>query len=101
MCAGRTSPQVRTPIPPSGTGRDIEAAESIMGFVSVEKAIELIGTGETIQDAVEEALDRAQMSLEGITNFEVQQISGALDGGKPSYRVQLRVWFTLMERMHG
>ena len=72
-----------------------------MGFVSVDKAIELIGTGDTIQDAVEEALDRAQMSLEGITTFEVQQISGALDGGKPSYRVQLRVWFTLMERMHG
>jgi flavin-binding protein dodecin len=29
----------------------------------VQKAIELIGTGATIQDAVTEALDRARMTL--------------------------------------
>ena len=69
--------------------------------MSVDKAVDLVGTGDTIQDAVAEALDRAQMSLEGITTFDVQHISGTLDGGKASYRVELRVWFTLLERMHG
>jgi flavin-binding protein dodecin len=69
--------------------------------VTVQKAIELIGTGDTVQDAVTEALDRARLSLEGITSFEVQRISGVLDESGTSYRVELRVWFTLLERMHG
>ncbi|MCW2719199.1 dodecin family protein [Pseudonocardia sp.] len=69
--------------------------------MTVQKAIELIGTGDTVQDAVTEALDRARLSLEGITSFEVQRISGVLDGSGTSYRVELRVWFTLLERMHG
>lgn len=71
--------------------------------MTVQKAIELIGTGDTIQDAVTEALDRARLSLEGITSFEVQRISGVLDGsaGGAAYQVELRVWFTLLERMHG
>jgi flavin-binding protein dodecin len=69
--------------------------------VGVQKAIDLIGTGDSIQDAVSEALDRARLSLEGITSFEVQRISGAVDGAAAAYEVQLRVWFTLLERMHG
>jgi flavin-binding protein dodecin len=71
------------------------------GAVGVQKAIDLIGTGDSIQDAVTEALDRARLSLEGITAFEVQRISGAVDGSATTYEVQLRVWFTLLERMHG
>jgi hypothetical protein len=31
----------------------------------------------------------------------VQHISGALEGARTVYRVELRVWFTLLERMHG
>ena len=69
--------------------------------VTVQKAIELIGTGDTIQDAVTEALDRARLTLEGITSFEVQRISGVLDGSATTYQVELRIWFTLLERMHG
>ena len=69
--------------------------------VGVQKAIDLIGTGDSIQDAVTEALDRARLSLEGITSFEVQRISGAVDGAAAACEVQLRVWFTLLERMHG
>ncbi len=45
--------------------------------VTVQKSVELIGTGDTIDDAVTEALDRARLTLE------------------------LRLWFTLLERMHG
>lgn len=71
------------------------------GAVTVEKAVELIGTGDSVQDAVTEALDRAQMTLEGITGFEVVRISGTVDGAATEYRVELRVWFVLRERMHG
>ena len=48
-----------------------------------------------------EALDRARMTLEGITGFEVTRISGSVDGASTEYRVELRVWFVLRERMHG
>jgi flavin-binding protein dodecin len=68
--------------------------------VNVQKAVDLIGTGDSIQDAVTEALDRAQISLEGIGSFEVQHISGVVDGATRAYRVELRVWFTLLERLH-
>ena len=69
--------------------------------MTVEKAVELIGTGDSVQDAVVEALDRARMSLEGITGFEVTRISGVVDGATTEYRVEMRVWFVLRERMHG
>ena len=72
-----------------------------MAGVSVQKAIELIGTGPTIQDAVTEALDRARLTLDSITGFELADVSGVVDGASVEYRVELRVWFTLLERMHG
>ena len=69
--------------------------------MTVQKAVELIGTGDSVQDAVAEALDRARLTLEGLTSFEVTRISGTLDGAVTEYRVELRVWFVLRERMHG
>ena len=69
--------------------------------VSVQKAVDLSGSGETIQDAVSEALDRARETLEGITRFEVKDISGILEGPRTLYQVEIRVWFTVLERMHG
>jgi flavin-binding protein dodecin len=71
-----------------------------MAVMSVRKAIEISGTGESIQGAVTEALDRARLSLEGITSFEVRRISGVLTESAPTYEVDLRVWFTLLERIH-
>ena len=73
----------------------------MMFRVSVQKAVELIGSGDSLQDAVSEALDRARMTLEGITGFEVTRITGAVEGAVTEYRVELRVWFDLRERMHG
>jgi flavin-binding protein dodecin len=73
----------------------------MMFRVTVQKALELIGTGDSLQDAVSEALDRARMTLEGITGFEVTRISGSVEGAATEYRVELRVWFELRERMHG
>jgi len=67
----------------------------------VQKAIDLSGSGETIQDAVSEALDRARETLEGITRFEVQDISGIVEGPRTQYQVEIKVWFTVLERMHG
>jgi flavin-binding protein dodecin len=69
--------------------------------VTVQKAVELVGTGVSIQDALTEALDRAQMTLDGITSFEMVNVTGTLAGGSVEYRVELRIWFTLLERMHG
>lgn len=68
--------------------------------MAVEKAVELIGTGPTVQDAIAEAVDRAALTLEGITSFDVEQISGLVEDARVTYRVRLRVWFTLLERMH-
>lgn len=69
--------------------------------MAVEKAIELIGTGATLQEAVEEALDRAGLTLQGITAFEVDRIEGTVDGARITYRARVRVWFTLLEPVHG
>jgi len=67
----------------------------------VQKAVDLVGEGATVEAAVEEALDRAGLTLEGITSFTVQEINGQVDAGRTVYRVELKVWFTLLERMHG
>lgn len=69
--------------------------------MTVQKAIDLVGSGDTIQDAVSEALDRARLSVEGITSCEVKQIVADVDDAAVTYRVEVRVWFTLLERMHG
>jgi len=67
----------------------------------VQKAVELSGSGTTIEEAVGEALDRAALTLQGITGFDIREVSGDVEGPHVTYRVQLRVWFTLLERMHG
>jgi flavin-binding protein dodecin len=67
----------------------------------VQKAVDLIGEGGGIEESVQEALDRAGLTLEGIESFEVRRIVGRVDNGRPVYRVELTVWFTLLERMHG
>jgi flavin-binding protein dodecin len=69
--------------------------------MAVQKAVELTGSGPSIQDAVAEAVDRAGLTLEGITRFEVTRLAGVVDGAEVTYEVELRVWFTLRERMHG
>lgn len=69
--------------------------------MTVQKAVELTGTGASVEDAVGEALDRARLTLDGITAFDVRQVSGIVEGDRTTFRVELRVWFTLLERMHG
>ena len=69
--------------------------------MTVQKAVDLVGTGDSLQEAVTEALDRARLSLDAITSFEVQRIAGTVVDARTTYEVQVRVWFTLLERMHG
>lgn len=69
--------------------------------MAVQKAVELTGTGTTVEDAVQEALDRAESTLEGITSFQVREIAGSVQDGRVVFRVEIRVWFTLLERLHG
>ena len=54
-----------------------------------------------MEAAVEECLDRAELTLGGITAFEVRRISGNWEESGMLYRVEVTVWFTLLERMHG
>ncbi len=67
----------------------------------VQKAIHLVATGTSIEAAVEEALDRAELTLSGITSFEIGHIRGRREESGISYEVEVTVWFTLLERMHG
>jgi flavin-binding protein dodecin len=69
--------------------------------MAVQKAVRMTGTGATVEEAVEECLDRAESTLEGITTFEVGRISGVREETGVVYRVEITVWFTLLERMHG
>jgi flavin-binding protein dodecin len=69
--------------------------------VAVEKSVELTGTGASVEAAVSEALDRAALTLEAINSFDVEQVSGVVDGARVTYQVRLKVWFTLLERVHG
>ncbi len=66
----------------------------------VRKAIDLAASGPTIESAVQEAIDRATTTLEGVTRFEVTKIAGELTDTGPVFDVQLTVWFNLLERMH-
>jgi flavin-binding protein dodecin len=69
--------------------------------MAVEKSVDLTGTGTSVQEAISEALDRATLTLEAVTSFDVVSVSGLVEGSRVTYRVRLTVWFTLLERMHG
>ena len=66
----------------------------------VRKSISIAASGPTIVVSVDEAIDRASITLEGITRFEVTKIGGELTDAGPVFDVELTVWFTLLERMH-
>jgi flavin-binding protein dodecin len=69
--------------------------------MAVQKAVDLSGTGPSIEDAVAEAVDRAGLTLDGVTRFEVVALAGTVEDGRLVYEARIRVWFTLLERVHG
>ena len=69
--------------------------------MAVQKAVDLIGTGPSVEEAVAEAVDRAALTLEGITRFDIVDLSGTVENGRLTYEARVRVWFALLERVHG
>ena len=68
--------------------------------MAVEKSIDLTATGATIEEAVEEAVHRASLTLKGLTGFEVERVEGLIDGGEVTYRVLVRIAVQIKEQMH-
>jgi flavin-binding protein dodecin len=69
--------------------------------MAVQKAVDLTGSGPSVEEAIAEAVDRAGMTLEGITRFDIVRVGGSVDDGRLTYEAQVRVWFSLLERVHG
>ncbi len=68
------------------------------GDARVYKKVEIIGTSsQSIEDAIQQAVDRARKSLEKLSWFEVQDVRGHIDDlGKVSeYQVILKIAFEL------
>jgi flavin-binding protein dodecin len=68
--------------------------------MAVEKSIDLTATGSTLEDAIGQAIDRARLTLKGLTSFEVERIDGLIEDGEILYRVLVRVSFVIKEHVH-
>src|SRR6187551_2522754 len=63
----------------------------------IYKVVELVGSSETsIEDAIGQAVTRAQQTLRNLRWFEVTQTRGNIENGKVAhYQVTLKVGFTM------
>ena len=68
--------------------------------MAVEKSIDLSATGSTIDEAVSQAIHRASLTIQGLTTFEVLSIQGTVQEDGVAYKVLVRVWFVVKERVH-
>ncbi|HEY7876162.1 MAG TPA: dodecin family protein [Actinomycetota bacterium] len=68
--------------------------------MSIEKSIDLTATGASIEEAVAQAIDRASLTLKGVSGFEIERVDGLVDGGEITYRVLVRVSFVIKEQLH-
>ena len=68
--------------------------------MTVEKSIDLTATGASVEDAVEQAVRRAGLTLRGVSGFEVETIEGVVVDGEITYRVRVRVSFVVKEHVH-
>ena len=68
--------------------------------MSIEKSIDLTATGTSVEDAVAQAVERASLTLKGVSGFEVERIDGLVDAGEITYRVLVRVSFVIKEQLH-
>ncbi|MBF6571179.1 MAG: dodecin family protein [Candidatus Binataceae bacterium] len=60
------------------------------------KLIEIVGTSDdSIQQAVRNALTKAQQTIRNIDWFEVKDIRGSMLSGKPQFQVEVRIGFRL------
>ena len=69
--------------------------------MTVEKFVDLTATGSSIDDAVAAAVQRAGLTLRGITGFEVSRIEGTVaNDSELVYRVHVRISFVIREQLH-
>ncbi len=62
----------------------------------VYKIVELVGTSKNgIEDAIQNAIKRADQTLRNLRWFEVVQTRGCIEGGAVSYQVVIKAGFTL------
>lgn len=68
------------------------------GDTRVYKKVEVIGTStESVEGAIQKAVDRASNSLEKLSWFEVQEVRGHInsDGKVSEYQVVVKIAFEL------
>lgn len=68
------------------------------GDARVYKKVEIIGTSsKSVEDAIQQAVNRAKESLEKLSWFEVQEVRGHIsdDGRVSEYQVVLKIAFEL------
>lgn len=69
--------------------------------MGIEKSIDLTATGPSLDAAVAEAVNRATLTLQGVTSFEIERIEGIVSPeGEISYKVLVRISFQIKERVH-
>jgi hypothetical protein len=68
----------------------------------VEKTIELTGTSaNSIEDAVNLAVSRAAVTIEGIRRVEVIGVTGSVESGAvASWHVKVKLTFAIQDRLH-
>jgi dodecin len=62
------------------------------------KVIELVGTSDVgVTEAIDEAVSRANQSIKGLDWFQVGEIRGQIQDGKPAwYQVAVKIGFRVM-----
>ncbi len=68
----------------------------------VEKSITLTGSSaNSIEDAVNLAVSRAAVTIDGIRRIEVQHVSGTVENGSvATWHVKVLVTFLIQDRLH-
>jgi len=68
----------------------------------VEKSIELTGTSaNSIEDAVNLAISRAAVTIDGIRRIEVLGVTGSVENGVVAgWHVRIKVTFSIQDRLH-
>lgn len=68
----------------------------------VEKSIELTGTSaNSIEEAVNLAVSRAAVTIEGIRRIDIVSVGGTVEGDTvASWHVKLKLTFTIQDRLH-
>jgi hypothetical protein len=72
------------------------------GSSMVEKTIELTGiSSNSIEDAVNLAVNRAAVTIQGIREARIVDVAAMIeDGAVASWRVKVKVTFTVQDRVH-